>query len=191
MALKLITDAAAEPITLAEAKAHLRVEVANDDALIGALISAARKLAEHELGRSLITQTWEKSLDAFPAAEIELPRPPIAAVTSVKYVDTAGTQQTMSNTLYSLDSDSEPGWLLPAYGTDWPDTLDTPNAVRVRYTAGYGADGTTVPTPIKQWMLLQIGAMYENREAVATVANIAAVPFADRLLDPYRVWAVA
>lgn len=69
---KLIAAPGAEPVTLAEAKLHARVETAADDTLISAMISAAREEAEHILGRALITQTWEMVLPAF-ADNMELP----------------------------------------------------------------------------------------------------------------------
>lgn len=188
MTLKLITAPATEPVTLAEAKVHLRCGD-DEDALLGVLIQAAREQAEHQLGRALITQTWERVIDAFPAAEIELGMPPVASITQITYVDTAGDTQTLSSALYTLDADTPPGWALPAEDTDWPDTLDTANAVRVRFTCGYGAAGD-VPAAIKSWMLLRIGTLYKLREEVVAGKSLAEIPggYVDRLLDAYRVW---
>lgn len=188
MALKLITAPVAEPITLAEAKAHLRVDVIDDDAYITALIVAARQAAEHATGRALMPQTWELALDAFDDV-ILLPRPPLASVTSVTYIDADGVTQTLAS--YLLDDHSQPARLLPAYGADWPTTREQANAVLIRYSAGY-ADAASVPQPIKSWMLLHIGMLYENREAVVessmSRSTFAAMPQYDRLIDPYRVW---
>lgn len=191
MPLKLITGPTVEPVSVAEAKAHLRVEHSDDDALIGALITAARQSAEHELGRALITQTHELVLDAFPVAEIDLQLPDVQSITSVKYIaaDTA-TEVTLASTDYSLDADSTPCWLLPAYTVgDWPATLDTTNAVRIRFVAGFGAAGTDVPAAIRQWILLGIGTMYAQREAVAVGSALAELPrgYVGALLDPWRV----
>lgn len=188
MTLQLITAPAAEPVTLAEAKLHLRVDTADEDALIGSLIAAARQRAEHELRRSLVTQTWERVLDAFPGAEIELGMGPVQSVTSILYADAAGITQTLASSAYVLDNVREPGWVLPAAGLAWPETAATVNAVRVRYVAGYG-NAATVPSGIKQWMLLQIGAMYENRESVA-MGSVTPMPFVSGLLDPWRVHVV-
>lgn len=189
MALKLITAPASEPVTLAEAKLHLRVEtgVTDDDAWITATIQAARERAEHITNRAFITQTWELALDAFPAAEIKLPKPPLASITSVSYTDSAGVDQTLSNTLYTPDLYSTPGWLLPAYGTSWPATRASANAVRVRYVAGYGA-AAAVPQGIKNWMLLVIGQLYAERGTIGQPGVIGELPYVDRLLDAYRVW---
>lgn len=188
MSLSLISAPTDEPVSLAEAKLHCRVDISTDDDMITAMIVAARQRAEHETGRRLMTQTWDLLLDAFPAAEIELRRPPVQSITHVKYYDTTGTLQTLDASLYSLDSVLLPGWLLPAYNTEWPDTYDTANAVQVRMVCGY-ATAAAVPAAIKQWILLQVGAMYAQREALATGPSVSAVPgaFVDGLLDPYRL----
>lgn len=188
MALKLITAPAAEPLSLAEAKLHLRVDHADEDTLITALIVAARGCAEHETGRALVTQTWELVLDAFPEAFV-LRKPPIASVTSVKYIDPAtGAEQTLDLADTLLDEISEPGYLVPAYGKAWPEARATANAVRVRYVCGYG-NAAAVPAAIKQWMLLAIGTMYEQR-GTAVAGTFAPLPdrFWGALLDPYRLY---
>ena len=185
MALRRLTDAATEPITTAEAKTHLRVTAATDDTYIDTLVKAVRQVTENELRRSLITQSWVRTLDEFPEA-IELHYPPVIAVTSVKYYDTAGTQQTLAATEYPLDYQSEPGWMVPALDVVWPDTLDAVNAVEVIYTAGYGT-AADVPQAIKAWILLHVGHLYENREATMPGISITPLPFTGSLLDPYRV----
>jgi len=185
MALRRLTDAATEPLTTAEAKTHLRVTAATDDTYIDTLVKAARYIAENELRRSLITQTWVRTLDEFPDA-IELHYPPIVSVTSVKYYDTAGAQQTLAASQYSLDYQSEPGWIVPAHDVVWPDTLDAINAVEVIYTAGYGT-AADVPQTIKAWILLQVGHLYENREATMPGISITPLPFIGGLLDQHRV----
>lgn len=187
MSLIVITAPATEPVTLAEARLHLKVDSTDDDTLISALITAARQQAEHRTGRALITQTLEKVLDAFPS-DIELPMPPAIAITSVKYINTSGTEQTLDTDQYSLDKDSEPGWLTPAYGVAWPATYSVPNAVRVRYTAGYGA-AAAVPQSIKSWMLMAIGTMYDHRATMIVGAAVSEVPrdFFAGLLDQYVI----
>lgn len=190
MSLRLITPAAALAVSLDEAKLHLRVDGADEDTLITALITAAAETAEQITGRAIMPQTWELTLDAFPGA-MELTRVPAASVTSVKYYDTTGTQITLPGAAYTLDNVDDFGlaYVAPAYGSEWPETREQINAVAVRYVAGY-ADAAAVPQPIKQWMLLQIGAMYANRER-ETVANgaPATLKFADGLLDRYKVYA--
>jgi uncharacterized phiE125 gp8 family phage protein len=189
MTLKLIAGPATEPLTLTEAKLHLRVTNTAEDDLITAFIVAAREAAEHETGRSLITQTWEQVIDAFPPVEIELGWPDVLSVVSVKYTDLNSTEQTIDPANYVLDSTTSPGWLLPAYAYVWPSTLDTVNAVRVRFTTGYGA-ASDVPEGIKAWMKLRIGTLYRFREEVQAGAWTE-MPgrFVGGLLDKYRVYA--
>lgn len=179
---RLITAPIAEPVTLAEAKAHLRIDDTGSDSLITALIVAARQSAEHELQRAIAPQTREVTMDAF-RDEIRLAYAPVTAVESVKYVDTNAVLQTVPTTEYAVDTDSEPGvmYLLP--GKAWPSIATVKSAVRIRYTCGY----VTCPQAIKQWMLLRIGTMFENRESAAPAA-MTALPHVDCLLDPYRIW---
>lgn len=192
MALKLITAPSTYPVTLAEAKLHCRVDIADDDALITALITAATEMAEQKTGRAIVTQTLELTLDAFPEA-FELTRVPVQSITSVKYYDTTGTQQTLSNTLYALDAAEDFGFahISPVYAGVWPDTRDQINAVAVRYVAGY-ADAASVPQSIKNWILLMVSTMYSNRETEAyssrAVSTTVQMQFVDRLLDRYVVF---
>lgn len=190
MTTKLITGPAVEPISLAEAKAHLRVDGSDDDALIGLLIQSARQAAEHEAGRVLVSQTWELVLDAFPAVELELRTAGVLSIASVKYVDTAGAEQTLAGAAYVLDAEAAPAYLLPAAGYSWPATADTANAVRVRYVAGFGAAAADVPASIRHWMLLHIGTAYAQRESVAAGVPVAELPgrYHAALLDPWRVY---
>lgn len=188
MANTPINAPSVEPVTLAEAKAHLCVIHADDDALIEAYIAAAREDAEHRLGRLLVTQTWELALGAFPSV-IVMPVP-VASVTSIKYIDTAGVEQTLDAATYQVDTAALPGVIAPAYGAAWPSTRDQYNAVKVRYTAGYGADGAAVPASIKAWIKLRVGALYENRESAVAGQPIQQAPrdFADGLLDRHKVY---
>lgn len=194
MSLRLIADATEEPVTLAQARRHLRIDADTtaEDSDITEMIVAARRQAEHETGRALTTQTWERVLDRFPPAEIELGMPSVIDVVSITYVDTAGLQQTLASSAYVLDRDTDPGYVLPADGTSWPDTYpDTTNAVRVRFRAGYLADADKDRAMLRRWMLLQIGSLYEHRKSVHTGPGVADLPnrFVDRLLDPYRFYA--
>lgn len=192
MALKLITAPSTYPVTLAEAKLHCRVDIADDDTLITALITAATEMAEQKTGGAIMTQTWELTLDAFPEA-FELTRVPVQSITSVKYYDTTGTQQTLSNTLYALDAADDFGfaYISPVYAGVWPNTRDQINAVAVRYVAGY-ADAASVPQSIKNWILLMVSTMYANRETEAyssrAVSTTVQMQFVDRLLDRYVVF---
>lgn len=218
----LVTAPGSEPITLAEAKLHLRVETAmtDDDTLISALIVSARQAAETITRRALITQTWKLALDQFPAPgvnigsanwygpqwgdspgpltslradgrtgfEIFLDHAPLVSVDSIQYTDPDGVLMTLSAGAYKVDNITEPARIVPAYGTTWPGTRNEINSVIVQYTCGYGA-AAAVPESIKSWIKLRVGALYENREEVATGRSMVAIdmPFADGLLQPYRV----
>jgi uncharacterized phiE125 gp8 family phage protein len=185
MSLKLITPPAVEPVALANAKAHMRIDTGDDDTLIEFLIVAARQEAEKITRRALITQEWELVLDEFPT-EISLPLPVLQSVSSIKYLDVDGVEQTLLSTLYLADADSEPARIVPAYGCTWPVTRDQYAAVRIRYLAGYGDSESDIPQAIRQWIMIRVATLYENREAVGN-SQVAIIPFVDGLLDEYRV----
>jgi len=187
MSLTLITDPSTEPVTLAQAKAHCRVDGTADDTLITALIVAAREACEHKIGRPLITQTWERTLEYFAGGAVLLGKFKPLSIISVYYLDDSGADTLLDPLAYTLDADTEPGYLLPAYGTTWPSARATANSVRVRFTAGYGPSAADVPTAIKQWILIAVGTMYEHRTGIADKA-LAALPFLDALLDPERIY---
>lgn len=189
MSLTPIAGPAVEPVSLATAKLHCKIDGTEFDTLVPAWISAARRRAEHELGRALITQTWLLTLDAFPAAEVELPKPRVLAIDWVKYLDAAGAEQTLDPGAYALDASTSPGWLFPTSGA-WPATYDGANAVRIQFSAGYGPAASDVPAEVVAWMLMQIGAMHRHAAAVATGVSVAELPgrFVDGLLDGERVY---
>lgn len=196
MGLIQTTAPTAEPVTLADAKNHLRIDddILNDDALITLLISAARKYGEMLTGRSWMTQSWKLQLDSFyPSADcgqvIELDRGIVQSIDSITYLDTSSTQQTMDLTLLAKDLVAMPARISPKFGTVWPIALPQIGAVQINYTAGYGSTAASVPEGIRQWMLVRISTLYEHREEVEQVARgkIEPMPFIDSLLDPYKV----
>ena len=137
MNLKLITPPAVEPITLAEAKAHIRTDDSMgtaEDAAIQAYIAAAREYCESAQRRAYIEQTFELALDAF-ADSVELPRPPLLVVESVKYYDADNREYTMQPTSYTVDTYKEPGLLLTNYIPAV--TLRPSSGVIIRYRAGF------------------------------------------------------
>lgn len=188
MAHKLITAPTVEPLDAATLKLWCRIDGTDEDTLLTSLfIPAARQACENATGRALLSQTWEVVLDAWPAGEaIELMRAPVLAITSVKYIDTAGVEQTLSGAAYALDKDSEPGWLLPAFDTTWPEARDTANAIRVRYTAGYGTAATDVPQALRMWIALHAAAAYQSREATSE-KPLSNNPALDGLISPYWI----
>ncbi len=186
MGLKVVTPPATEVVSLEEAKLHLRVTHTDEDAYIGTLISAARSMAEQLTERSIGEQTWLLQLDAIPD-EILLQYPPVIAVDSVQYRDTDGNMQTIDSADYTVDTGLEPSWILPGVDYEWPETDESANALQVMYRAGYSP--TDCPPAIKQWILLKVGEMYENREA-STDRAASPMSFVDSLLDRYRIWEV-
>lgn len=192
MGLVLLTGPAEEPVTVDEAKAHLRVDSAADDALIGSLITGAREYVESFLRRALVTQTWDLFMDEFPAGDVvELPWPRLRTVESIQYHDAAGSSTTFSSSNYIVDAVSEPGRVVLKSGVSWPAVeLRAVNGFQVRFTAGYGG-ASAVPQGVKRAILLLVGAMYENREEVivAQGVSIASLPFGTwALLRPHRVY---
>jgi len=185
-------EPAVEPLALPDAKTHLKIEtsVTDDDALVTSLIKAARQHVEEHTHRKLIEQTLQTRFDTFPASNgaILVPWPKLMSLTSLQYIDTNGTTQTLTVTTdYVVDAYSEPARIVPAYGKNWPTTQAMINAVTLEYEAGYGA-AANVPEAIVHAMKLIIGHWYQNREAVVLGTITAEVPQAARaLMDHYRV----
>jgi uncharacterized phiE125 gp8 family phage protein len=187
MALKLITAPTEEPLTLAEAKLQCRIDGSDEDTLLTSLITVARQQAEQRTGSAVLTQTWELALDDFPRGAIDLLMAPIQSITSVKYIDPEGVEQTVGSSNYALDSYGVQHQVVPGYGYSWPAVRNITHAVKVRFVAGY-ASKTDVPASLKQWMLLAIATMFRNREAVVS-GSVSELPrgYLDALLDHYRV----
>ncbi len=195
MGLKLVTPPAVEPVTLDEVKAHLRLDSDTDDAYVSALITAARQRVELYLRRALITQTFEFTLDGFPASPslvfeatvIDLPRPPLQAIESIKYLDTAGSEQTLPHETYVIDASSdEIGRIALAWTQYWPITRCSINSVVIRFVAGFGDAPDDVPQVIRQGILIEVSNLYENREDIVVGQNISMLSLSERLLWPYR-----
>lgn len=183
--LRVITGPTIEPVTLPELRAQCRIDVETEDALLASYALAARQYVEAVTGRALLTQTLELTLDDFPSEAIELPRAPVASITSISYLDTAGATQTVAS--HILDGRSLPPRLTPDYGATWPQTRATPGCVAIRFVAGESA----APEPLRQALLLLVAHWYENREDAVLMSGIATarIPHGvDALLAPYRVW---
>lgn len=217
MSLTRVSAPPVNPVTDAEVWDHLRVPLVGSPAVpvdqshIAALTAAAVAYLDGKdgiLGRALVQQTWDLKLDRFPRNRdsgydvpyfvrnaIRVPLPPLQSVTSITYIDPAGDEQTLSDTLYTVDTSSEPGRITPAYGQCWPQTQEVMNAVTVRFVAGYDVDsptdyGANVPGPIKSAIKLLVSEMYQNRGETVVGMSVAELPFAaTTLLAPHRVWA--
>lgn len=189
MTLRRVLDPAEYPVSLAEAVSHLRMDgVSGHDDRITRAIAAATAYVEQITGRALVSQRWEKRLDAFPCAggAIELAKPPVSDIVTLTYIDVDGVTQTLAPESIELDSQSETAWLMPAYGYVWPETLDTINAVRVTFTTGWASAGV-VPADIRGAILLLTEHFFRNTSAV-TDRTHTEVPIAvDALLAPHKV----
>lgn len=188
-ASSLITPPTHEPFTVSEVKDHLRIEegVVEEDAYLASLVRAARVWAEGYTNRSLLSQTWETRFDCF-AREMFLPRFPLRSVTSVKYLDSTGTEQTVATSVYDVDTFTVPGRITLGYSQTWPTPRVVTHAVRITFVAGYGTNGSDIPEDIRHAMLLLIGAWHENREPVIVGASVSALPApvsVTALLAPY------
>ncbi|WP_173935107.1 head-tail connector protein [Chelativorans sp. Marseille-P2723] len=190
----LITPPAIQPITLAEAKLHLRVDHNDEDALIESLIRAATEYLDGWtgiLGRCLVEQVWRQDHDRF-ARQMIIPLGPVIAVQSLTWRDPAGQLSTIPSGSYDLRID-EAGNAVIRFDADYafPTNLHESRAVGITFKAGYetkpGPPSTsTVPDPLKVAILLLVGHWYQNREAVSTT-GMASLPFAvEALIAPYR-----
>lgn len=180
MGVKVITPA--DPaITTAELRAHCYA-LAADDAQLEGFLSAAQGYAQHYTGRSIGSQTLELALDEFPDGAIELPLGPVTAISSIKYIDEAGVEQTLDPSAYTLDDYGIQCWALPAVDTEWPATLATANALKVRYVAG------VLPGAVRSALLLVVGHLYANRENTVSTAMQELPMGVKSLLDTVKVW---
>lgn len=191
MPLRLVIAPTGNPVTLAEAKVHLRVSAAADDADITAMVTAATGQLDGRdgiLGRALVTQQWQLLLDCFPGASvIKMPLPPLQSVESITYVDAAGATQTLPTSVYAVDTASEPGVVSLKFAQVWPSTRTERNAVTIAFTAGYGV-ASMVPERLKSAIKLMVGDLYENREAAIVGVPRADNPAVANLLFPFRVF---
>src|SRR5690606_7463663 len=190
----LITPPAIQPITLAEAKLHLRVDHNDEDTLIENLIRAPTEHLDGWtgiLGRCLVEQVWRQDHDRF-ARQMIIPLGPVMAVQSITWRDPAGQLSTVPSGSYDLRTD-EAGNAVIRFDVDYafPANLHESRAVAITFKAGYetkpGPPATsTVPNPLKVAILLLVGHWYQNREAVSST-GMASLPFAvEALIAPYR-----
>lgn len=191
MRLELITAAATDPVTLAEAKIRLRIDDSADDAGVTRLIKAATSHAESICRRAFVTQKWTLILDAFPCGSISLPLPPLVSVEEVNYINEAGIETVLASTEYLVDKAGIVGMVHRAFNKQWPTTRVQPMAVKVKFTAGYGA-AAAVPSDLVSAILLLVAHWDQNREPVVVGTIVSALPLAvDALLSPYIVPGVA
>jgi len=183
MGLRLVTPPTVEPIDLATLKLHLRVSGTTDDTLLTAMIQSARSEAETFTRRAFIQQTWDYVVDDLDYDYLPLLRPPLMTVLGVYYT-VNGVETLWDATNYVTDVISQPGRILPVTG--WPAMRYTAG-LRVRYTAGYGIDATTVPPDIVQAIVLTVSEWYETSGGLMPITMTSIPHSAVELLQPHRV----
>ena len=178
---RLLKTPAPEPVSLEEAKDHLKLDTSNDNALVLMLIKLARERAEHLMGRPILPRTYGLHLDAFPVdtEPVELSSTDVIAINSVSYRSNTGALIVLPETDYVLLGKER-----LAAPNGWP----LGRAVEIEFSAGMFADVATVPSSIKQWMLMLIGTLYVNRESLSD-GRLKELPrtYADGLLDEWRI----
>lgn len=195
MNLRTVTEPSVEPITLAEARTFARIDDADttQDAWLTMFIAAARRQAENITRRAFVERTYELSLPCWPAdGIIVLPKPPLQRVNAVRYIDRDGDEQTLTASLYQVDTVREPGRIKPSYGNVWP-TVRTEdfNTIKIEFVAGYSPVGSpsdyraALPETLKTWIAARLSTMYEHRETVVVGTSTSELPrnHLDGLLD--------
>lgn len=178
-----------EPVSLDEAKQHLRVDFNDDDVYIQNLIAASREYVEDLTARSLITQTWVLYLDRWPRTDrieqwpnaglpvgaIMLPRYPVQSITSIVWTGSDASVNTLATSVYQNDLNSRPPRIALAPNQNWPSqSLTSTNGVQVTFVAGYGTSNL-IPRKIRQAQLLMMGHWYNTREEVAVGTRFVAI----------------
>lgn len=194
----LITAPVTEAVSVAELKAHLGLDSPSDatslaelNAELSVLIGAAREYYEWRTERTLHETEWEIRLSAFPSCGyIELPRAtPLISITSVKYIESDATENTMSSDEYIADTWSTPGQLALAYNESWPSFTAYPVApVRIRYKAGLASSPIVEADDRDKLPILMLAAaLFENREGM----YVADKSFVVSVLNPMLDWMIA
>lgn len=167
-ALTLIEDVTFEPLDLEEVKKILRYSATREDTALDGWMAAARTYFEEETGRDTSNRTREYWLDEFPGQrQIEIPRPPLQSVLSIKYDDADGVEQTFDAANYRVinphDAYCVPGRIALVYGASWPATICQAKAVRIQFISGYGNARGDVPELAKAAMLYLVGHFHKFR----------------------------
>lgn len=188
MALVMRTGPAAEPLSVEEAKAHLRIDGTAEDALIASLILTSRLHIEAALGLALIAQGWTLVLDQWPKdGTVKIPIRPVLGVGEVRVIDRDGNAAVVAAPDYQADVANTPARVV-SNGAGWPAPGQKINGIEIDFDAGYGAAAGDVPAPIKQALLMLVAHWYEHRDPLEIGSPSVAIPVAiSNLLKPYRL----
>ena len=188
MSTALITAPALEPVSLAAAKAHLRLDTDDDDALLNAAITAARVHVEASTRRVLVEQGWRVYLDAWPKKRIvRVPVAPLISVDSVTVFDPAGDPIVVDPGDYEVDAVTAPGRLF--LSSPLPVLVGRAvNGIEIDVTAGYGPTGIDVPAPLRQAIMMLVAHWFEHRGAVGhdLAGHVPPLGY-DALIASYRI----
>ncbi len=189
MPLILNAGPAVEPVTLPDAKAHLRIDGSAEDTLIGSLIVTARLHIESVLALSLVTQSWSWFFDAWPSGvALTLPLRPVQSIAAVRLYDADGGTTTLAPDTYVLDGASAPARLVRQGAGVWPSAGRTANGIEIAFISGFGDAATDIPEPIRQAVRLLIAHWYEHRTPFEVGAGATPPPdMVEQLLAPYRL----
>lgn len=170
------------PVSLDEAKIHLRLDSAftDDDQYINTLLLAATKWAEDFQQRTYVSRSHTMYLDQWQTVIRPTYSPLISTGLTIKYIDTGGTEQTLDAAYYRIDANTQPGRITEAYGYSWPSIRYVTNAITITYSAGYGT-AAAVPDDVKVAIKMIVGHLYEHREIVSEV-KLDMVPFSAKEL---------
>lgn len=184
----LLTGPALEPVTLAEAKAQLRVDGTDEDGLIQSLITAARLHTETLTGRALITQTWRMVLDNWPRTNVlTIPLGPLQQVTELRVYEDEDVLVTIQPTEYLVETVGIPARLAMRGHQNWPRPGRPIGGIEIDLTVGYGDLADDVPRSLRQAILQIVGHWFANREAVGLGVGAVHVPATvDALIAPHR-----
>lgn len=187
--LRLKTAQTGPTVTDAELKLYAKIDLTDDDALVTDLNSTAEEYVKDRLEKSLRFETFELFLDAFPVSgcPIEICRTRLDSVTSIKYIDTDGVEQTLAASEYKVDGKAEPAAIYEAFQKTWPSTRNEVNAVTVEFVAGFGEAVTTVPEQFKTMIKMMFAHLYEHREPMKDKTWVEIPEHLTTLIEKYRI----
>jgi uncharacterized phiE125 gp8 family phage protein len=190
-------------VTLADAKTSLRVDadMTDMDDLITSWIKGVVATAEHDIGQCLMEQTWQVRLDEFPGVSchrlgdacsstiptaLALPHP-VISVTSVKYLDLDGIEQTLAPAGYKPIRRAYESFLVPARGASWPATAGELDSVVVTVVCGLGTDPALTPENVRLYLLAKLAEQFDP--ATRLERDTVQSSYLDGLLDACRCYA--
>jgi len=192
MNIKVITPPVKLPVSIAEIKEHLRIEIADDDRDIELKIRAvvaSLDPPDGRLGRAMITQTLRLSLSPGLGSLIRLPYPPVQSIDSVSYLNSLDVETEISNSIYAFKNDQEPAFVVLKTGEQWPTdySYNDPYPFKINFISGYGDNADSVPEYIRLGIMMEVGDLYLQRENIIIGQTLGHNEFTRRIFDNY-IW---